>query len=144
MATLTAIRERRAQIAQQVARLQTEDEELAVVEQVLKRFAERGEADGGAPTPLQSRSSALRQRMLSPRSQREYVLDALANADAVWLRSDQIVAFARKRWGVAISERSLRPLLSVMKRDGQIVRQGRVLALPERVEEARKQHLRGQ
>lgn len=128
MTTIAVIRTRRAEIAQQLARLKAEDEELAMAEQVLRRFSDRGAAE--AP-----QAASVRQRLLSPRSQREYVLDALAHSEHVWLRSDQIVALARKRWGVSISERSLRPLLSVMKRDGQIVRQGRVLALPERVEE---------
>lgn len=130
MANIAVIRARRAEIARQLAKLKAEDEELALVEQVLSRFAHRDTQDGAPHS-----STGVRQRLLSPRSQREYVLDALSASDAVWLRSDQIVALARKRWGVVISERSLRPLLSVMKRDGQIVRQGRVLALPERVEE---------
>jgi hypothetical protein len=138
MASIAVIRARRAEIAQQLARLRAEDDELAVVEQVLRRFdANSAEADGVAPLRAAARAAS-RHSLLTPRSQREYVLDALANADHVWLRSDQIVALARKRWGVSILESSLRPLLSVMKRDGQVVRQGRVLALPERVEEARK------
>jgi hypothetical protein len=137
MASIAAIRARRAEIAQQIARLAAEDEELAIVEQVLRRFD--ASSPGHEMVVLGGAAKAAgRHRLLTPRSQREYVLDALANSDAVWLRSEQIVALARKRWGVAISERSLRPLLSVMKRDGQVVRQGRVLALPERVEEARK------
>ncbi len=127
MANIAAIRARRAEIARQLAKLQAEDDELALVEQVLRRFS--GEQES-AP-----HASGVRQLLMRPRSQREFVLDALSASDAVWLRSDQIVSLARKRWGVAISERSLRPLLSVMKREGHIVRQGRMLALPERLEE---------
>src|SRR5690606_8607358 len=107
MASIAAIRARRAEIARQLAKLQAEDDELALVEQVLRRFS--GEQES-AP-----HASGVHQLLMRPRSQREFVLDALSASDAVWLRSDQIVSLARKRWGVAISERSLRPLLSVMK-----------------------------
>jgi hypothetical protein len=144
MASITLIRARRAEISQQLARLKAEDDELAIVEQVLSRFsnavAGSGGVDGGMTTfgPAPVPGSTHTRLFQTPRSQREYVLDALATSDEVWLRSNEIITQARKRWGVTISERSLRPLLSVMKRDGQIVRQGRVLALRERMHGADK------
>lgn len=132
MASIALIRARRAEISQHMARLKAEDEELAIVEQVLSRFSNAAENGVATITPTGPAPFHGVRLFQTPRSQREHVLDALATSDEVWLRSNEIIAQARKRWGVTISERSLRPLLSVMKRDGQIVRQGRVLALRER------------
>ena len=130
MASIAAIRARRLEISEAIARLKAEDDELAVAEHVLVRLSDVATGPWHSqtgPAETISRSQQV------PRSQREFVLDALAHSDAAWLKSGEIVAVTKKRWGVTISERSLRPLLSVMKRDGQIVRQGRVLALRDRV-----------
>lgn len=119
---LVSIRARRAEIALAISLLQSEDDELATTEAVLQRF------NGAGPT----KSMTASRRAQRPRSQREYVLDVLASSDSPWLRSRDIARLAKGRWGVVIPEPSLRPLLSVMKQQKIIVRNGRLVALRER------------
>jgi hypothetical protein len=140
MPSISAIRARRSEISQQIERLRAEDEELRAVERVLQRLSAPRADEGEVLVLPDSGEGRSRLRdFRTPRSQREFVLDALATSEQAWLRSDEIIEHARKTWGVVISELSLRPLLSVMKRDGQIVRQGRALALPERAQSGRRQ-----
>lgn len=124
---LIAVRARRAEIARTIERLSAEDAELAVTEQVLARLL----GAKGARTPYPP-VPAVAGRALRPRSQREFVLDALARSDAAWLKSAEIIAFVQKTWGEVIPEMSLRPLLTNLKRANQIVRQGRLVALKAR------------
>jgi hypothetical protein len=114
-----------------MARLSAEDGELAIAEGVLQRLGGEGSAQSTRLPPAET-------RMAMPRSQREYVLDALRWAEPTWLASAEIVHVVKARWGVKIPERSLRPLLTVMKRNGDIVRDGRLLALPERAMDERR------
>jgi hypothetical protein len=134
---LTVIRTRRAEIARAIELLRVEDEELATTEVVLQRLGGETGAVSRPGTELQAH------RWARPRSQREFVLDVLANCDTPWLRTREIVKHAKGRWGVSLPETSLRPLLSVMKRQKLIVRQGRVVALRERAQQAPHQR-RGQ
>lgn len=120
---LASIRARREEIARAVALLQSEDEELAITEEVLQRFTGGG-AGGAKRAPLR--------RSPRPRTQRELVLDVLASSESAWLRSHEIAKLAKGRWGAVIPEPSLRPLLSVMKQQKIIVRNGRLVALRER------------
>lgn len=127
----TTLRTRRVEIARMIEALRAEDEELAIAEEVLGRLAD------GEPRPRHAPHAIATPRARAaddpPKSQRELVLDALAASPTAWLRTRDIITVANKRWGVAIPEKSLRPLLSVLKNARQIVRQGRVVALPERV-----------
>jgi hypothetical protein len=124
--TLASIRARRAEIARTIALLQSEDEELATTESVLQRFT-ASSAPGAAPDGRQTPRKGPR-----PRSQREFVLEILASSESPWLRANEIIRLVKARWGVAIPEPSLRPLLSVMKQKKLIVRHGRLVALKER------------
>lgn len=131
----TTLRARRIEIARAIEALRAEDEELAIAEQVLGRLADGAPSPRHAQAPLAIAAPRARTADGPPQSQRELVLDALAASPAAWLRTRDIIMVAKKRWGVTIPEKSLRPLLSVLKNARQIVRQGRVVALPERVSE---------
>jgi hypothetical protein len=127
---LTVIRTRRAEIVRAIELLRVEDDELATTEAVLQRL-------GGKPgEALHAAMELQAHQWARPRSQREFVLDVLASSPTPWLRTREIVKHAKARWGVSIPEASLRPLLSVMKRQKLLVRQGRVVALRERAQEA--------
>lgn len=119
---LATIRARREEIACAIAALHSEDDELAITEAVLMRF------NGG----VQAATKPLARRGPRPRTQREFVLEALASSETPWLRSSEIARLVKRRWGVIVPEPSLRPLLSVMKQQKIIVRNGRLVALRER------------
>jgi len=139
MDALTTIRRRRAEIAHAMEALGSEDRELATTEHVLERLERGGEAPGRGevakfepPAPRRTRGQDLR-----PRSQREFVIDALAHAEQPWMRTSEIVQHVKRHWGEDIPELSLRPLLTVLKKSRIIVRHGRVVALRERTHDAR-------
>jgi hypothetical protein len=140
--SLDAIVERRALIAREIEQLRAEDEELAVAEQVLERLdlptgLDRRRAD--APPKGNGRPNSNGRRAAKmPKTQREFVLDALGASPTALLRTRDIVALAESRWGVDIPEKSLRPLLTVMKNERRIERSGRVVALRERAHEGRR------
>ncbi len=133
MNALAEIRRRRAEIARLLDALASEDHELATTENVLERL-ERGEgaAPGGLTAPRSWEPAALR-----PRSQREFVIDALARAEAPWMRASDIVLAVKRHWGEDIRELSLRPLLTALKKARVIVRSGRVVALRQRAHDTR-------
>lgn len=122
--TLADIQARRDTIAREMERLRFEDEELAIAEQVMERLA------GAEPKPR--RPLATPQAANAPRSQREFVLDVLETSPEPWLKAKEIIALARTRWSVVIPEKSLRPLLTVMKNQRLIERRGRLVALRRR------------
>lgn len=126
---LEALRARRADIAREIKLLSDEDSELAVAETVFLRLS-------GEHAPVKERASH-KLEPDSPGTQREYVLWALNRSPQPWISSGEIIAMVSREWGVTIPERSLRPLLSVMKREGEISRQGRTLASRERARAAR-------
>ncbi|QGZ93365.1 hypothetical protein [Terricaulis silvestris] len=121
---LNALRARRAEIERAIERLSAEDSELAVTERVLARFS----IDKVVGVSHQVRQPR-------PRSQREFVLEALGRSETAWLRSAEIVALIQTTWGEVIPELSVRPLLTSLKRASQIVRQGRLVALKARAHE---------
>lgn len=126
---MSALRARREEIARAMEKLKAEDQELASAEAVLVRLT-------GAPSGKRSQSApalAAAQVRGAPRSQRSLVIKLLSSCDPPWLGSGDIVKQVKERWGVEIPERSLRPLLSAMKRERVIARSGRQVALSERI-----------
>ena len=153
MDALIAIRDRRRQIAEQVARLGAEDKELIVAESVLARLG--SDIDAGDKTvgskivgPGNASGGSKIQAGVSqgqlPRSQRELVIEALSSSHSAWLLTREIVVAVRDRWAVEIPEKSLRPLLSALKNSRRIVREGRMVALSARAREARPRSVGGE
>jgi hypothetical protein len=144
---LSSIKARRAFIARQLNQLQSEDDELATVEEILARLAKaprstpgkrRGrppaqKAVGKSKVKAKAKKGAGRgKRNGAGLSQRELVLAALKKPGAGWMDVRQIIAWVKENHGVAMPPRSISPLLSNLKKSGAIVRTGRRVALPER------------
>lgn len=133
MSDLQKIREARADLARQRAALERRDAELAVAEKVLAEFG-----DVTVSTPPQSVQQT-QQRTLDiilsspPASRRERVLQALSG-EKVWMTSAEINRAIAKRHGMLIKGTSLYPMLTVLKNEGVIVRDGDKMALKSRVE----------
>jgi hypothetical protein len=134
-ANLEAVRFRRAQVSDEIRRLKAEDAQLQIAEQVLRRLTP--EAFVGA-TPIAQRAAPRpgSRKPTTPRSQRDLVLRVLQDCDDPWLSTREVIDQIKQKWSVAIPEKSLRPLLSLLKRDGDIVRHGRVVALADRAIQA--------
>ena len=147
---IAALRARRAEIARALEALEAEEAELATAEAVLLRLAPPSAraklASLASPPPhaprAQPRSFApaeippARRRALRQSSQRARVLEILATCNPAWVTIDDIVRIAARR-NFKISVNSLRPRLTLMKDDGEIVRDRRLIALRERALEAR-------
>ena len=137
-ANLRSVQARRAAIAHEMNALHAEDAELETVEAVLARLANGKVATSAAPKSAIAKgaSSAVRGKPGRKRngdlSQRELVLDALESAPDPWQKVQDIIAAAKARHGVAMPARSISPLLSNLKKTKQIVRKGRLVALPKR------------
>jgi hypothetical protein len=153
-ANLSSVRARRALIARQLNDLQTEDAELASVEDVLLRLSRVGAREAGvvaskgrsakpgrgparAITTRKAKANGAakadkkgRGRRSGAGSQRELVLGALKKPGAGWMDIRQIIASVKDAHGVTIPPRSLSPLLSNLKKTGAIARQGRRVAIP--------------
>jgi hypothetical protein len=157
---IDTIRARRAFIARQLDDLQNEDAELANVEAILTRLAKggslkeraaagvkrRGRPPGRAAVKAATKGRAKangaakngaakkggRGRKADAGSQRELVLQALKKGSPAWMNVRQIIATVKDTHGVSIPPRSLSPLLSNLKNSGAIVRNGRLVAAPER------------
>lgn len=142
MKMLAAIRARRAEIAKAMEVLAIEDQQLATTEQVLSRL---GNSNAAAPSPGfepgRRRATQLNQKPRF-RTQREFVLEALAVSPAAWLRTADLVAYVKSRWGEVMPELSLRPLLTKLKHEGLIIRSGRLVASRERSSEAKPRSAR--
>jgi hypothetical protein len=123
---LNLVHARRLEISRRIAELQAEDKELATTETVLSRLHE------GAQTKAKPAATKKAAANARPTSQRECVLSVLESCEPAWISGNDIVAAARQRWGFEVPQRSLRPLLTLMKRERQIVRNGRLIALPGR------------
>lgn len=121
------IRARRAEIAHAIELLKAEDEDLATTELVLRRLGTETAAGDVELNKERTKPGGAK-----PTSQRQFVLTALAVSPAAWLRTPEIVSLVSARWGVQLPEASLRPLLSVLKREKLILRRGRFVALRER------------
>jgi hypothetical protein len=124
---LEVVQARRDEIARELDSLRHEDQQLEIAEQALRKLAVRP-APLNAARILSTAPAAHRE----PRSQREVVLQVLREAKEPWMRSGEIVDQAHTRWSIRVPEKSLRPLLSVMKREGAIVRRGRLIAATDR------------
>lgn len=123
--TLAVIRARRSAIKTEIAALHSEDGELAAAERGLARLI------GGRARPAARPARVLGRRGRKPatgdKSQRELILAVLGNAD--WLDLNDIVLAIAREHGVSVAKRTISPLLSALKREGLIVRQGRKVAL---------------
>lgn len=125
MSNLDTIRERRAAIAAQRTSLDREDAELAVAERVLARMA------GEEPAPVNAMTSLVRPR--DALSRRDKVLDVLSG-EAVWMNSREINAAIFKKHGAFIKGSSFFPMLTTLKNEGVILREGDKMALKSRVD----------
>jgi hypothetical protein len=128
---LDAVQARRDQIARELEELQSEDAQLAIAEQALARLY-------GDTSSSSARARAYPAPTQFPQTQREVVLQTLRDTPTPWVQSRDIVESAKLRWGIEVPEKSLRPLLSVMKSQGEIVRRRRLIALPERAAEPQR------
>ena len=146
---LSSIKSRRAFIARQLDQLQSEDEELATVEEILARLAKAPRSTPGkrrGRPPAQKAAGKVKvkakakakngagrgKRNGSGLSQRELVLAALKKPGAGWMDVRQIIAWVKENHGVTMPPRSISPLLSNLKKTGAIVRNGRRVSLPVR------------
>lgn len=137
---LSIIRARRAEIAEAIEALKDEDRDLGTAELVLARLA-----GGAEPLRAAHQSSAksaaksvaptarVAEAKVRPSSQRGMVMEVLRHNSEPWLRSGELIAEVQRLWGAQVPEMSLRPLLSAMKRERVIVRDGHLIALRERV-----------
>lgn len=119
------IRAKRAELARQRAALEKQDAELAIAERVL------AEMEGvKASSPQQTFEIVL---SAPSGSRRERVLEALGG-DKIWMTSAEINNAIAKRHGVLIKGTSLYPMLTNLKKEGVIIRQGDRMALKGRLE----------
>lgn len=86
MEMLAAIRERREEIARAVEALTAEDNQLATTESVLQKLL--GQSGGPASIRKKGRPSS------RPGTQREMVLQALAQSSQAWLRTRDLIDWA--------------------------------------------------
>jgi len=119
---LTSIRSRVAVLAKLRKEIDDEVSELETAERVLLRLA-------AMPSDGQHHADLPRGRV----THRELVLSVLRAAPDTWLESRDVRAEIKRAHGVDIQPTSLQPLLSGLKDKGTIVRDGRRIALAERV-----------
>lgn len=136
---LRAIEARRADIAAQAEALHAEDAELAVAERALRRLLQNDLKSSFRPSesaPARSEAAAPRRGRtpkFGAKSQRELVLEALSEAKETWLDTATILSSVKATAGIALPKKTISPLLSVMRREGVILRKGRTVALANRV-----------
>lgn len=128
---LNAVQNRREEIRRELEQLRHEDTQLEIAERALSQLGSRV----GRNEALSARERPAPTSGRAPTSQREVVLQVLLESHDVWLRSGDIVDIARRRWGIKVPEKSLRPLLSIMKGQGLIMRNGRLIAATQRANE---------
>lgn len=130
MSSLQKIRDERAELARQRAALERRDAELAVAEKVLAEF------EGIPATELAAISGTERFSMKMPvpttSTRRELVIEALSG-EKVWMTSGEINKAIYKRHRFMIKTSSLYPMLTVLKNETVIVRDGDKMALKSRV-----------
>lgn len=131
MSTLQQIRDRRAQIAADKQALEVEDAELAAAERVVLRL-EAGTTHqlSGNATVSTAASGTLTVRR---RNNKESVVQALTESSSPWLESSEINDAIAKLTGEPLKISSLYPLLTNLKKDGVLIRQGNKLALTTRI-----------
>lgn len=130
---LDLVRARRAEIDRQRAALDTEDQELAVAE----RVAERLEPFVRAGAPNAETGSTVTNAVLAagaPKTQPELVISTLKASAGPWFESSNALHDEIQRiHGVDIKSGSLLPVLTNLKNEGIILREGPRIALAERV-----------
>lgn len=128
--TLAIIQARRQTIKAEIEALKAEDTELAGALRTLERLASaKSQAPRALAAPAPTRPPAKRGRkpVSGDKSRSELILAVLAERG--WLDVEGITSAIAKDYGVAVANRTISPLLSGLKRDGLIVRQGRKVAL---------------
>jgi len=133
---LLAIRSRMAEIRVQRQALDSEYGELETAERVAQRLepilAVKTETD---TTGAKSKGSERPANGTAPKRQTDYIKAVLKSSENPWCASFQVLHDEIKRiYDVDIPNNSLHPLLSKLKSEGVIVRNGLALALKERVE----------
>lgn len=134
---LELLERRRLEIKRQMSVLRAEDEELAIAERVLRRIHDgAGSQRGGGPGSLKKAANDRANGV--PRSQREYVLVALERSERPWITTRDLLALVEQEWGVSLPAMSVRPLLTVLRDEGAIVRDNRLVALARRVRSSKR------
>nr|WP_314525519.1 hypothetical protein [uncultured Brevundimonas sp.] len=132
MNTLQQIRDRRAQIAADKQALEVEDAELAAAERVVLRL-ESGQTHQLTGHAVASTAVTGTLTVVRRRNNKESVVQALAESSSPWLESGEINEAIAKLTGEPLKISSLYPLLTNLKKDGVLVRQGNKLALTARI-----------
>lgn len=127
MNSLQRIREERAEIVRQRAAIEKRDAELAIAEKVL------AELERTAPTAGPETTYEL---SLTPQaaSRRERVIEALSG-QKLWMTSAEINQAIARRHGALIKTTSFYPMISLLTKDGVLVRKDDKLALKSRLGE---------
>lgn len=130
---ISVVRARRLEIARAIAELQDEDKDLETAEQVLARLSGAGPGGASSGKAKSARAAGAPKPASGRPSQRALVLEVLRSSEEVWLKSGAIAQAASRLSGAPVPELSLRPLLSALKRESVIVRDGHKVALRARV-----------
>lgn len=125
MEALNQLRARRQEIARLKAELDKEDQDLSVAERVFLKLS-------GVEIVAQHREPLI-DRLV--RGNKALVVAALEDEPQPWMTADQIRSAIERTRGHLIGKSTLFPLLTAMKNEGLIVRNGRVVALATRVED---------
>ena len=127
MDAINQLRARRQEIARLKAELDKEEQDLLVTERVLRKLS-------GLPDVEPSvRRVQLMDGLI--RGNKALVVAALEDEPQPWMTADQIKSAIERTRGHIIGKSTLFPLLTAMKNEGLIVRNGRVVALAKRVED---------
>lgn len=109
--------------------LEAEERELAIAEKVLRRM------EGGAEAPHKREAmstKAVANDGGAQKSQRAYLLEGLEAAETPWVTSGELLSLIQERWGARLPATSVRPLLTLLRNEGLIVRDNRRIALAKR------------
>lgn len=127
---LDLVRARRAEIAQQRLALDNEDADLAVTERTLEKLKARKEAAKRPEAPLVKSSSGPERLSI-----KEKIIAVLRDAPTVWAPDTSVVwNDIQDRFGVAVNKNSFHPLMHSLVSDGIVVREGKQIALAERLQ----------
>ncbi|MES1158292.1 MAG: hypothetical protein ABUL42_00190 [Terricaulis silvestris] len=145
---LRAIGIRRSEIRAELERLREEDSDLAIAETVLGKLYGDAADSVVFTTDLAVGKAGVaatlpRVQSARPRNQRELVIEALRLSKHPWLRTHELAELIAQEFSVDIPMRNLRPLLSVMKQEGDLIRDGRLVGLQERPALQHRRHTSG-
>jgi hypothetical protein len=131
--TLSDVRERRAKIASEIARLDAlkqEDQELEIAERVLARMAGQSAPEPRNPPLVMSfAAGAGRTRKIA-----DLVIDYLGASRELWLTANEIRDGLSAIRGAEIPMSTISPTLSNLKANGIVSRDGLKVALTERLD----------